>query len=221
MRSEHAAAAAGRRHAAPAMGVPARLTPLLGAGADGDPLAHLLELGPPHARLTLLLDAGWAPGAELSPDVATVSAAPPGASLARLLEALPAVDAVLLSHGGPRHAGALPLLAARGLLRGVPVYGTAPIAKMGAMAAYDAYLSAQARPAARAACARGASAGARVARARARAPGAPRARGPGAGAGARGAACSRRRPAQPPLPRRRRASLAGTTWTMWTRPSGG
>lgn len=109
-----------------------RFTPLSGARADGAPLAHLLEIGPPDATLTLLLDCGWssAPDAE--------------ASLQPLLAALPRVDAVLLSHPDLRHAGALPIAVGRHGLA-APVYGTAPIAKMGAMFAYDAYLSAQVR----------------------------------------------------------------------------
>jgi Cft2 family RNA processing exonuclease len=114
------------------MGLPVRLTPLCGAGTEGGPLAHVLEIGPPGSALTLLLDCGWGGAADGA-----------DADLERLLAALPAVDAVLLSHPDARHCGALPAAARRGLLRGVPVYGTAPIAKMGAMFAYDAYLSAQ------------------------------------------------------------------------------
>jgi glyoxylase-like metal-dependent hydrolase (beta-lactamase superfamily II) len=113
--------------------VPARLTPLSGARADGAPLAHLLELGPPDATLTLLLDCGWSP-----------ADGDPEACLRPLLEALPRVDAVLLSHADTRHAGALPVLVGRHKL-GAPVFGTAPVARMGVMFAYDAYLSAQVR----------------------------------------------------------------------------
>jgi Cft2 family RNA processing exonuclease len=113
------------------MGIPVRFTPLTGADGDAAPLAHLLELGPPDATLTLLLDCGWC--AALDAD-----------ALAPLIDALPRVDAVLLSHADARHAGALPVLVGRHKLA-APVYGTAPIAKMGAMFAYDAYLSAQVR----------------------------------------------------------------------------
>ena len=157
------------------MGVPVRFTPLLGAHEEGGPLAHLLEIGPPHAALTLLLDAGWCPGADLDaaarreptagaaaqggPDgggsgadadggsgspasPATPAPATAPASLRPLLAALPRVDAVLLSHSDARHAGALPLLARHGLA--APVFAAAPVAKMGALAAYDALLSAEA-----------------------------------------------------------------------------
>lgn len=113
------------------MGIPAQLTPLLGAGADGAPLAHLLRIGPPDAALTLLLDCGW------SPELAETEAE-------ALWDALPRVDAVLLSHPDGRHAGGLPVAAARRALA-APVYATAPIAKMGAMFAYDTLLSAQVR----------------------------------------------------------------------------
>jgi len=113
------------------MGVPVRFTPLTGAGADGSPLSHLLEIGPPDAPLTLLLDCGWC--AALDP-----------AALQPLLDTLPRIDAVLLSHPDARHTGALPLVVGKHRLA-APVYGTAPIAKMGAMVAYDTYLSAQVR----------------------------------------------------------------------------
>jgi cleavage and polyadenylation specificity factor subunit 2 len=115
------------------MGVPVRFTPLCGARAEGAPLAHLLELGPPDASLTLLLDCGWGGAADGAAE-----------ELAPLVAALPRVDAVLLSHPDPRHCGALPVLVGKHGLK-APVFGTAPIAKMGAMFAYDAFLSAQVR----------------------------------------------------------------------------
>ncbi|KAI8462590.1 MAG: beta-lactamase-like protein [Monoraphidium minutum] len=114
------------------MGVPMRFTPLCGAGADGGPLAHLLEIGPPDATLTLLLDCGWGGCADGS-----------AAALQPVIDALPRVDAVLLSHPDLRHCGGLPIAVGRHGLA-APVFGTAPIARMGAMFAYDAFLSAQA-----------------------------------------------------------------------------
>lgn len=126
------------------MAVPLRLTALCGARADGAPLAHLLEIGPPDAQLTVLLDCGWGGIASGGGGGSASSGggADGDADLAALLAALPRADAVLLSHPGPRHCGALAAAARRGLL-GAPVFGTAPIAKMGAMFAYDTYLSAQ------------------------------------------------------------------------------
>lgn len=92
------------------------VTPLYGARTAGGPLSHLLRIG----DFTLLLDCGW-------------DDAYSEALLEPLLEAVPRVDAVLLSHPDPPHLGALPRLAgtAGSLPEDVPIYCTLPVHKMG------------------------------------------------------------------------------------------
>ena len=95
------------------------------AGVYGSaPLAYLLQIN----ETRILLDAGW--DERFDVDV-----------LAPLEAAAERIDAVLLSHASLSHLGALPYLAARRRLAGTPVFCTAPVARMGQLELYDAYLA--------------------------------------------------------------------------------
>eukprot|EP00882_Tetradesmus_deserticola_P025770 GHRQ01028334.1.p4 GENE.GHRQ01028334.1~~GHRQ01028334.1.p4 ORF type:complete len:124 (+),score=33.84 GHRQ01028334.1:433-804(+) len=92
--------------------------PLYGAKSV-DPFCFLLKIG----RITVLLDCGWNERFDLR-------------LLQPLIQVLPQVDLVLLSHPDTQHVGALPYLVAKAGLK-APVYAAAPVAKLGLMFMYD------------------------------------------------------------------------------------
>ena len=99
-------------------------TPLV---ADEEGVAcYLLDIG----GRTLLLDCGWDERFDTD-------------ALLHVADALPRVDAVLLTHGSLAHVGGLPYAVATLGLR-APIYATLPVCKMAQMQLYDAYASARA-----------------------------------------------------------------------------
>ena len=104
------------------MGRSVAVTPLCQPGS-GHVLSYLLELD----DLTILLDCGWNDRF----DVADIQA---------LVDAVPRIDVVLISHPDVEHLGALPYLVGRCGLD-VPVYATLPVFKMGQMFMYDHWIS--------------------------------------------------------------------------------
>ncbi|KAK9816483.1 hypothetical protein WJX72_000827 [[Myrmecia] bisecta] len=106
------------------MGTQIKFTPLLGALSEG-PLCFLLEV----KDFTFLLDCGW--NDRYNP-----------AALQPVLDVLPRIDAVLLSHPDPAHLGALPYLVKHGLQ--AQVYATLPVHRMGQLFLYDQYNAQQA-----------------------------------------------------------------------------
>ena len=99
-----------------------QFTPLLDLERDGA-TANLLQLD----SILLLLDCGWTPA--LDPAV-----------LQPVLSILPRVSYILVSQPAIEHLGALPYLAKQPGYRAA-VYATHPVARMGQMVLYDAYLS--------------------------------------------------------------------------------
>lgn len=104
------------------MGSQINFTQLYGATYDS-PLCSLLEIN----SFTFLIDCGWTEEFDV-------------AVLEPLKEAIPRVDAVLLSHPDTAHLGALPYAIGRLGLK-VPIYATQPTCRMGQMFMYDQYLS--------------------------------------------------------------------------------
>ena len=104
------------------MGSRIALKPLYGATYDV-PLCSLLEVN----GFTFLLDCGWTEEFDV-------------ALLEPLKEAVPRIDAVLLSHPDTAHLGALPYAIGRLGLQ-APIYATQPTFRMGQMFMYDQYLS--------------------------------------------------------------------------------
>ena len=109
------------------------VTPLPGPG-----LCTLLEV----AGYRILLDCGWSTSLDDDGESAARVSALGGAPL----------DAVLLSHGAPSHAGGLPFLRGAAAADGAPVYATAPVHRMAQLALYDALLSRSVRAAAAVLC---------------------------------------------------------------------
>ncbi|KAA8499184.1 Cleavage and polyadenylation specificity factor subunit 2 [Porphyridium purpureum] len=106
-----------------------RFTPLYGTGTGAQAVSYLLEID----GFNILVDCGWNDRFD-DPAQSIVPA---------LQQVTPKVDAVLISHSGLHHVGALPYAYAKlGLL--VPTYCTLPITRMGQLALYDALLSKQA-----------------------------------------------------------------------------
>ncbi|KAL0041377.1 hypothetical protein WJX79_001220 [Trebouxia sp. C0005] len=104
------------------MGSQIKFTQLYGATYDS-PLCSLLEIN----SFTFLLDCGWTEEFDVK-------------LLDPLKQAIPRVDAVLLSHPDTAHLGALPYAIGRLGLK-VPIYATQPTCRMGQMFMYDQYLS--------------------------------------------------------------------------------
>lgn len=104
------------------MGSQINFTQLYGETCDA-PLSSLLEIN----GFTFLIDCGWTEAF----DVATLNP---------LKEAVPRIDAVLLSHPDTAHLGALPYAIGHLGLK-VPIYATQPTCRMGQMFMYDQYLS--------------------------------------------------------------------------------
>ena len=104
------------------MGSQIKFTQLYGATSDA-PLSSLLELN----GFTFLIVCGWTEEFEV-------------ALLAPLKQAIPQIDAVLLSHPDTAHLGALPYAIGHLGLK-VPIYATQPTCRMGQMFMYDQYLS--------------------------------------------------------------------------------
>lgn len=104
------------------MGSQIKFTQLYGASCDA-PLSSLLEIN----GFTFLIDCGWTEEFDV-------------ALLNPLKEAIPRIDAVLLSHPDTAHLGALPYAIGHLGLK-VPVYATQPTCRMGQMFMYDQYLS--------------------------------------------------------------------------------
>ena len=104
------------------MGSQIKFTQLYGATCDA-PLSSLLEIN----GFTFLMDCGWSEAFDV-------------ALLNPLKEAIPRIDAVLLSHPDTAHLGALPYAIGHLGLK-VPIYATQPTCRMGQMFMYDQYLS--------------------------------------------------------------------------------
>lgn len=104
------------------MGSQIKFTQLYGATCDA-PLSSLLEIN----GFTFLIDCGWTEAFDV-------------ALLDPLKEAIPRIDAVLLSHPDTTHLGALPYAIGHLGLK-VPIYATQPTCRMGQMFMYDQYLS--------------------------------------------------------------------------------
>ena len=104
------------------MGSQIKFTQLYGATCDA-PLSSLLEIN----GFTFLIDCGWTEAFDV-------------ALLDPLKEAIPRIDAVLLSHPDTAHLGALPYAIGHLGLK-VPIYATQPTCRMGQMFMYDQYLS--------------------------------------------------------------------------------
>jgi glyoxylase-like metal-dependent hydrolase (beta-lactamase superfamily II) len=104
------------------MGRSVFVTPLYKPGGR-EVLSYLLEL----EDLTILLDCGWNDAFDV-------------ADIQPLIEAVPKVDVVLLSHPDLEHLGALPYLVGKCGLE-APIYATLPVFKMGQMFMYDHWLS--------------------------------------------------------------------------------
>lgn len=104
------------------MGSQIKFTQLYGATNDS-PLCSLLEIN----SFTFLIDCGWTEEFNVK-------------LLDPLKEAIPRIDAVLLSHPDTAHLGALPYAIGRLGLK-VPIYATQPTCRMGQMFMYDQYLS--------------------------------------------------------------------------------
>lgn len=104
------------------MGSQIKFTQLYGATYDS-PLCSLLEIN----SFTFLIDCGWTEEFDVK-------------LLDPLKEAIPRIDAVLLSHPDTAHLGALPYAIGRLGLK-VPIYATQPTCRMGQMFMYDQYLS--------------------------------------------------------------------------------
>eukprot|EP00240_Pyramimonas_obovata_P001561 CAMPEP_0118929284 /NCGR_PEP_ID=MMETSP1169-20130426/6328_1 /TAXON_ID=36882 /ORGANISM="Pyramimonas obovata, Strain CCMP722" /LENGTH=437 /DNA_ID=CAMNT_0006871443 /DNA_START=155 /DNA_END=1465 /DNA_ORIENTATION=+ len=102
-----------------------QFTPLNGAHSE-TPLSYLLEID----DFKILLDCGWNDKLDL-------------ADIQPIVDRVPEIDAVLLSHSDTTHLGALPYLVGKKGLK-APVYATLPVHKMGQMYMYDHYLSRQA-----------------------------------------------------------------------------
>ena len=99
-----------------------QFTPLLDLGRDGA-TANILQID----TTIVLLDCGWTPA--LDP-----------ALLQPVLRILPKVSYILVSQPALEHLGALPYLAKQPGYRAA-VYATLPVARMGQMVLFDAYLS--------------------------------------------------------------------------------
>ena len=92
-------------------------------GVVDPPLCSLLEIN----SFTFLIDCGWTEEFDVT-------------LLEPLKEAIPRVDAVLLSHPDTAHLGALPYAIGHLGLK-APIYATQPTCRMGQMFMYDQYLS--------------------------------------------------------------------------------
>ena len=92
-------------------------------GVVDPPLCSLLEIN----SFTFLIDCGWTEKFDVT-------------LLETLKEAIPRVDAVLLSHPDTAHLGALPYAIGHLGLK-APIYATQPTCRMGQMFMYDQYLS--------------------------------------------------------------------------------
>ena len=104
------------------MGSQIKFTQLYGATCDA-PLSSLLEIN----GFTFLIDCGWTEAFDVT-------------LLDPLKEAVPRIDAVLLSHPDTAHLGALPYAIGHLGLK-APIYATQPTCRMGQMFMYDQYLS--------------------------------------------------------------------------------
>ncbi len=104
------------------MGRSVFVTPLYKPGGR-EVLSYLLEL----EDLTILLDCGWNDAFDVE-------------DIQPLIDVVPKVDVVLLSHPDLEHLGALSYLVGKCGLE-APIYATLPVFKMGQMFMYDHWLS--------------------------------------------------------------------------------
>ena len=104
------------------MGSCIKYTQLYGA-TDGSVLCSLLQVG----SFSFLIDCGWTEDFDVT-------------LLEPLKEAVPNIDAVLLSYPDTQHLGALPYAIGQLGLK-APIYATQPTCRMGQMFMYDQYLS--------------------------------------------------------------------------------